>query len=108
MFIDFISISADPDEYEDLEDFLMNLSDINPSVRRPISLSTQEIIRFEPSEFGDKWTDVFTLDGDILTADMEYIEFKTLFYTALDYSTKQTWEMLKSDDEEINIRFFKN
>lgn len=53
MFIDFISISADPEEFDDLEDFLYSLEGATPSIRRPVSISTDEIIRFEQSIYSE-------------------------------------------------------
>lgn len=109
MFIDFTSLIIDDSEgFSNFEDFYRYASQQVPSVKKPVTVLAESVIRFEPSVYDEEWTDVFLDDGDILTAEMTYQDFKVLLYTALDFEPKQTWEMLPSKDGLVNIRFYKN
>jgi len=70
MFIEFQSVNIDPD------DLLVELGLAQPTVEIPVSVRTTEVIRFESSVHGESYTDVFLMDGDLLTANIPYEEFK--------------------------------
>ena len=108
MFINFISIGVEEEDFDDIEEFFKYTQKSTPTVRKPVTVKADSVLRFEPSIYDPEWTDVFTSDGDIIVAEMSYTRFKQELYTALDFSVDATWEVKESTDKELVIRLFKN
>lgn len=114
MILEFIKVEIDYGagfgEREGLEDLQHIVSGTGYRTRRkPKTIRASEIVSFETSEFDENWTDVETITGEILIADLPYIEFKTRFHTALNFKPEGTWKIMQSGDpRNLEMVVYKN
>lgn len=113
--LDFISLEHRYIEIEDEDDLealirgeLEDEDEDLPTEEVPITMDATEIKMIVPSIYSSKWTDVHLKDGDILTAQMDYLSFKVKWLEALNILHEHTFKDLSSMDEKMNFRCYKN
>lgn len=106
MYLQFIKVDLEEEGFVDIEDFLENLEppSTEDHVLKPVTIKADSISRIEPSELNSNWTDVFTVEGDVMTSNMPYADFKEQWFSVLNYKPKNVWDSEKEDSKSLTIK----